>query len=949
MENNKKYLIIIDGHAVAFRSYYALSRAGSRTKDGTPTWAVFGFTRVLIEIIESFKPEYVVMTFDTKEPTFRHEFYPEYKGNRGEVENDFIVQMPYIIDVVKAFNIPIYQKAGYEADDIIGTIAKKYEHQFMIDVITGDQDLMQLVTEKTNIYLPNKDGGGLKKYDIPAVIERYGVTPEQIVDFKAIKGDPSDNIPGVKGIGDKGATKLIQDFGSLENIYENIEKIEKERTRKLLLESKDNAFLSKKLSAIETNSPLDFNLDDWALTKPDETIIKDLFSKLEFRTLIEKLPKILANYDGKIEYEHHIDNNNNNNNNNEDDLWFDFNEEEHGDIPLEIDVKVPNSLEEVQVLVDELNKKEFFAIDLETTSLNTFEARIVGIAISYQDKDEDRKAKEFISYYIPIGHLLIEDLSKNLDYDKTLAILKPLLENENIKKVGHNLKYEISVFDNHNINLKGIKDDTLIADYVLNPNNLHGLKECAKNHLRYFMTNIEELIGKGKNVTTIDNSLIDDVAKYAGADSSVSLELSFYLREKMLETKVLSVYEDIDLPLVPVLVKMERQGIKVDHQHLVNLSSFIETKLKELEIKIYELAGKEFNINSSKQLSTILFEDMNIDSKGVKKNKTTGYSTDSSVLEKIGSEHEIIPHLMEYRQLTKIKSTYSDSIAELINKKTGKIHTNFRQTVATTGRLSSTDPNLQNIPIKTELGREIRRAFVPSLENSMLLSADYSQIELRLLAHYTKDPVFLDAFKNNLDIHSRTVMDIYGLDDISQVTPELRRVGKTVNFGIVYGQKAHGLAENLKISIKEASEIIKKFNEKYVSIIKYSEEMTYFANTNGFVETLFGRRRYLPDIYSANRSIREFAKRNAVNTPLQGTASDIIKIAMINIQRIFDEKNFKSKMLLQVHDELVFEVIESEMLEIKSIVKKEMESVFPELLVPLDVSLNIGKTWVEAK
>lgn len=935
--DNKKYLVLVDGHAIAFRSYFALSRAGSRTKDGFPTWAIFGFTRVLIEIIESFKPEYIIMTFDTGEPTFRHEMYDAYKGNRSKAEDDFIVQMPYIVDMVKAFNIPIYQKAGYEADDLIGTLAKKaVQEGFEVDIITGDQDLMQLVDENTSVFLPNREGAGLKKYCTQDVIDKYGVTPEQIVDYKAIKGDPSDNIPGVKGIGEKGASKLIQDFGTLENIYENLTKVDKERTRNLLLESRENAFLSKKLATIHVDSPVEFDVKKAILEKPDEEVLKELLRKLEFRTILENLTKIFANYDNKLPDE-------------EDELWFDFKEDDYKKEDLDLNVKIVSSLEELENLVETLNKKDFFAIDLETDNINALIANIVGISIAYRDNEEQLKAKDFNTFYIPVDHKLIEDLEKNLPLDKTIELFKPLLENPLVKKVGHNLKYEINVFSNYDVILTGLQDDTFISDYVVDPSKAHGLKDIAKNTLNYNMTNIEELIGKGKKLITIDQVSVDTVGKYAGADSAVSLELSFFLRDKLKATEMLDLYEKIELPLVEVLAKMERTGINVDNKHLTDLSKKIEGQLKELEVKIYALAGKEFNINSPKQLSTILFEDLQISPKGVKKNKTTGYSTDVGVLEKLAGEYEIVKEIMEYRLLTKIKSTYSDSISELINKKTGKIHTSFNQGLTTTGRLSSNTPNLQNIPIKTELGREIRRAFIPSNENNVILSADYSQIELRLLAHYTEDPVFMESFKNNLDIHSKTIMDIYGLENIEDVTPELRRIGKTVNFGIVYGQTAFGLSESLKISMSEASTIIKKFNAKYSSITKYVDDMTYFATSHGYVKTLFNRRRYLPDIYSTNRSIKEFAKRNAINTPLQGSASDIIKLAMLEVDKELTRMNLKTKMLLQVHDELVFEVPSQELDIVKGLVKTKMEGVFPEMKVPLKVSINIGNSWVEAK
>jgi DNA polymerase-1 len=940
-QNNN--LILVDGHAIAFRAYHALSRMGFRTKDGMPTWAAFGFSRILFEIIEKFKPYYMIVTFDTSEPTFRKELYEGYKANRTAAPEDFSIQMPLIFDIVNAFEIPIFSKAGFEADDLIGTLARQAaERGLEVGIVTGDRDLIQMVDEHISVYLPQHDQSGLKKYGVAETIEKYGIRPDQIVDYKAMVGDSSDNIPGIKGMGPKGASKLLQEFETLDNIYNNLDKIDSKRVKNMLEENREIAMLSRTLSRIDIQAPVELDLETCHLNRPQEANVREVLTRFEFKSMLSNIPKLLANFlsagpGGQFTHQ------------DEDDLWFDFNDDEHSQNELNLNVNIPKSIDEVKELVNTLQTLPYFSVDLETNSVNSLLAEIVGISIAHDQGIEEKKAASFKIFYVPTGHTLPDDPIKNLDLKEVLEIFKPVLENEKVLKIGQNLKYEINVFSTYGIELKGIKDDTFIADYLINPANSHGLKEMAKSHLHYFMTNISELIGTGKNAKTMDQVLTAAAAQYAGADSAVTLELSFFLRERMAESELIQLYEEMELPLIPVLARMEQNGIKVDEKQLQDLSDKLKKLMAGLETKIYGLAGKEFNLNSPKQLSVILFEDLKISAKGVKKNKTTGYSTDASVLEKLALDYEIVRHILEFRTLTKIKSTYADSLMPLINPRTGKIHTSYNQGIASTGRLSSTDPNLQNIPIKTEIGREIRRAFITSEPDSVILTADYSQIELRLLTHYTKDPIFIEAFEKDLDIHSRTVMDVFGLTDISQVTPELRRIGKTVNFGIIYGQSAFGLAEKLKIPNKKAAEIISKFNDTYKSITRYVDEMVHFADKNGYVKTLFNRRRYLPEIHSSNKSIREFGKRTAINTPLQGTAADLIKIAMIRIDQALRESKLKTKMLLQVHDELVFEVPRDEVNEIREMVPRIMENVCPEISVPLKVSVNTGSSWVEAK
>lgn len=940
-QDNKKQLIIIDGHGIIFRAYHALSRSNLTALDGMPTGMIFGFCSILFEIIEKYKPHYLIMTFDTSK-NFRKDIYPEYKATREKPKEDLLQQMPFAYDIVEAFDIPIFQMENFEADDLIGTLTNKaLEQGLEVKIMTGDRDIFQLIREGVKVYLPQKGVGELKENNFDECVEYFGVRPDQVIDFKGIKGDTSDNIPGVSGIGDVGAKKLIQEYGSLEAIYENIDKVKPDKIKEKLIADRENAFLSKQLATIKTDIDLEFDLEKCVMNRPDESKIIEIFRKLSFKRFITELPKVLNNFKADISIDGLKDE--------DDDLWFDFTEEEHGQEQLNLNVNIVDSLEKVQDLADTLKSLEYFSIDLETNSVDSLQAQIVGISISHDKDIEEKKAKNFHIFYIPTMHTLEEDPIKSLDINKVLDVLKFVLENKSIGKIGHNLKYEINVFSNYGIKVDGIKDDTIIADYLINSSSTHALKEISKSHLHYFMTPISELIGTGKNAITMDKVLTYDSAQYAGADSAVTLELAFFLREKMKESGVLKLYEEIELPLVPVLADMEQQGITLSENMLKELSLKIKEMMEKTEKRIYDLAGKEFNINSPKQLSVVLFEDLKIPPKGAKKNKTTGYSTDAGVLEKLAGEYEIVSHIMEYRQLGKIKSTYADSLVNLINPKTGKIHTSYNQTIAATGRLSSIDPNLQNIPIKTELGREIRRAFTASRPEDVIITADYSQIELRILTHYTKDPTFIDAFKNNLDIHSRTAMDIFKLKDIYEVTPEYRRMGKTVNFGIVYGQTAYGLSEKLNIPVKDAGEIIKKFNETYTSIAEYVVKMSKFAEDNGYVTTLFNRRRYIPEMHSTNRTLREFGKRTAINTPIQGTAADLIKIAMIRVHDKLKNSDLKTKMLLQVHDELVFESPKEEIEEIKSMIKEIMENVYPDLDVPLEVSVHVGNSWVEAK
>jgi len=930
-------LILIDGHAIVYRAYHALSQMGFSTSFGLPTSAIYGFTKMLLDIITKFKPKYLGIAFDHQKPTFRHEIYSEYKANRSKPEDDFIIQVPYIFEIVKALEIPFFQMPSFEADDIIGTIAREAVKQNIeVSIITGDQDLLQLVNEKVKVLLPKNGISELKEYGINEAVERYELKNiGQIIDYRSLVGDKSDNIPGVYGIGAKTASKLLAEFDTLEKIYENIEQIKSKNVKEKLLNNKDSAFLSQRLIKIKTDVPINFDINKCFLNKPNEKILRELLEKLEFTSIIRSLPKLWESF--QVFKAHKPENLS----------IFDnlITEESEKDKPIDLDLKIIDSFDKLDNLINEL---PYFSIDVETTGVNSLETNLVGIAISYDKNNLERiekKVSNFKTFYIPVGHILELDSIRSLDIKETLSKLKPILENENILKIGHNIKFEINVFSIYGIKLKGLRDDTFISDYLLDPSKTHALKLISKSYLNYSMTPITDLISSGKNSITMDRVFTDVVAKYSGADASITLELSYFLREKLKEVEMLELYENIELPLVDVLARIEQAGVKIDRQHLKVLSKKLDDEIKILEKKVFELAGKEFNVNSPKQLSVILFEDLKLPTKGMKKSKTIGYSTDVNALETLAHEYEIAKHLLEFRQLSKLKSTYTDALVSLINKKTGRIHTSFNQTITTTGRLSSSEPNLQNIPIKSELGKEIRKAFIPTSSEHSILTADYSQIELRLLAHYSQDPNFIKAFSEDLDIHSITAMEIFGLNDISEVTQEQRRIGKTVNFGIVYGQTAYGLSESLHISNHEAHEIIQKFNNTYKNINKYVNETVIFAMDNSYVKTLFNRRRYLPEINSTNRFLREFAKRTAVNMPIQGTAADLIKIAMINIDKELSQRNLKTKMILQVHDELVFDVPKEEIEIVKELVKDIMENVYPDLKVPLTVSISVGDTW----
>jgi len=964
-----KTLILIDGHALAYRSYFALERTRMKTTNNVNTWAVYGFLKAIFDLLKNVKPDAIAVSFDKGRDTFRLKEYAEYKANRQAMPDSLGEQLKLIIEGVKTLEIPIYQIAGYEADDVIGTISKKASelgHKTLI--LTGDKDSFQLISseDSVSVLIPTK--GELVEFDRDKVYEKLGVWPEQVADYKALSGDPSDNIPGVKGIGDKTAVKLLAEYGNLENIYEHIEEISSKSVKQKLEADKEMALKSQFLATICREVPIDFDFEHTHTTLPDVKKLSDFLREMQFKSFITQLPEILALFNGgkKVaieEYKEEIKQT--------PVIHSVMPEQKQGQMQLgigltqflqeeskktfEVQTEIINTKEKIEELIKILENASVFSFDTETTGLDVFNAELVGLSFGWNPdiliKDNKVQAAKFNpeqtrTVYIPVGHKNSENQeAEQLKTDYVLEKLKPIFENPQIPKILQNAKYEINILKSHNINLNGVVMDTMIASYVKNPSFRHGLKAQAFGYLGYEMTEIEELIGTGKNAITMDKVAVEKAADYACGDAKSTLELGGYYAEHFTPEEEKLFYE-IEEPLVPVLAQIERNGVHIDTVYLKNLSDELNNNICKLEEKIFEFAGEHFNINSPKQVSYILFDKLKLPVKG----KTqTGFSTNAKVLESLKHVHPIIDLLLSQRHYSKLKSTYVDALPQLINPKTGRIHTSFNQTITTTGRLSSSNPNLQNIPIRSAIGNRIRAAFIPEdKENFVILSADYSQIELRLLAHVTKDETLLMAYRNNEDIHAQTASKVFGIP-LEEVTGEMRRRAKAVNFGIIYGQTSFGLSESLGIKPSEAKEIIEKYFATYPKIKQYMDETIYSAHNFGYVETLYGRKRELgEELNSRIKSIREFAERAAINAPLQGTAADIIKLAMVKLSKELKEKGYKSKIILQVHDELVMEVLKSELDEVTALVKECMELGQP-LAVPLIIDIAAGPTWMEIK
>lgn len=888
---SSRTLYLIDGSSYFYRAFYAIRPL--TTSKGLHVNAVYGFATMILKVMKEHKPDYLSIIFDSKEETFRKKMYPEYKANRAEMPHDLIEQIPYIQAVVDAFNIHSLSAAGYEADDIIGTLCHRTKDKDLeVMIVSSDKDLMQLVSDRVSMLDTMRD----KKIGKAEVKEKFGVQPPQIVDVLSLCGDQSDNIPGVLGIGPKTASALILKFGSLDHLLKETDKISG-KTRELLEKFKDEALLSRELVRLDCDVPIDFHLKDAEVKPPHPEKVTELFEALEFKRLLEQMGlKTEVKKKSKISYQ----------------LIFEENE--------------------LINLISKLSKSAHFVIDLETTSLDTRKAKIVGISFAYPDGNSHSAC------YLPLLHRE----GKQLESKRVLEKLKPILESSAVKKWGQNIKFDALILRYHGIFLSPISDDSMIASYILDPAGPHNMDALSLKYLDHETIHYDDVTKIGKKRIGFDEVPIDLAAEYSAEDADVTYRLVQILRHKLGEEKRLSLYEEIEIPLTNILIQMEAEGVKVDIPFLKEKSKEFEKELRELEKEIHREAGTEFNIQSTKQLSHVLFQKLGL---AVKKRTKTGFSTDVHVLEALSEEHPLPAKILSYREFAKLKSTYVDALIELADPETSRVHTSYNQTVAETGRLSSSNPNLQNIPIRTDLGLKIRHAFIAQA-GYQLLGADYSQVELRLLAHLSGDPVLVSAFGADQDVHTQTAVEIFGVFP-NLVSPEMRRMAKAINFGLIYGLSAFGLSKQLKISIQKADEYITRYFERYQKVREYIDRTIQTAKEKGYVETIMGRRRYLPDLHSANPRLRQLSERMAVNSPIQGSAADLIKIAMIHIAKEFSGGRLRSRMILQVHDELVFEVHESEIHEVMEIVKSQMEGAM-RLSVPIKVELKSGKNWAEA-
>ncbi|MEC7641021.1 MAG: DNA polymerase I [Nitrospinota bacterium] len=889
-----KTLYLIDGSSYIFRAFFAIRQILSNSK-GLPTNALYGFVNMLQKVIRDERPDYLAVVFDTKEKTFRHRIYSQYKANRTEPPDELVPQFPYFDPLVQAYDIVSLSKAGYEADDIIGTLARQgKEEGFKVTIVSGDKDMMQLIGPRIQMLDTMKN----KVFGETDVAEKFGVGPDQVIEVMALMGDSSDNIPGVAGVGLKTAATLIQTFGSVDNLYKNIDQVDKKSLREKLVKDKDNALLSRRLVTIDTGVKLHCRVEDLQLKGVDHEKLRKIFRELEFTSLLNE-------FGGEPERQR-----------------------ESGAAPHRYQTIL--SERGFSKLLKQLPKE--FAFDLETTSKYPTQAELVGISFAFKNHE---------AYYIPLAHRYL-GVPDQLDKKHVLKKLKPILENPKVKKYGQNIKYEKIVLHYNGIELAGIDFDSMIASYVINPSKRnHNLDDLAMEYLQHKTIEYKEVAGTGAKEIGFDEVEIGKAAEYAAEDSDVTWLLSKKLKT-LLADENFALFRDLEIPLIDTLAEMEINGVLLDKVFLEKLSKKIEKDLVRYEKEIYESAGEEFNINSPKQLAPILFEKLGLPV--IKKTKT-GYSTDVSVLEELAGYHELPEKILGYRQLAKLKSTYVDALPREINPKTGRVHTSFNQTVAATGRLSSSDPNLQNIPIRSDIGREIRKAFIVESKKEML-SADYSQIELRILAHLSADPALVKAFKKNEDVHARTAAEIFGTS-LDRVDTSARRMAKAVNFGIVYGLSAFGLSRQLSISPKEAKAFIDQYFELYKNVKTFMNKTIENTRAWGYTKTLMNRKRYLPDINSKNKQVRSAAERVAINSPVQGSAADIIKGAMICIHQKLKKEKLGSKMILQVHDELVFECVPKEKKKMEALVVQEMEKVYP-LKVPLVVDVGWGKNWDEA-
>lgn len=949
--SEQKRLFLVDAYALIFRGYYAFIKNPRINSKGLDTSAIMGFMNSLLDVIKRERPDHLAVCFDKGGSTDRVEMFSEYKANRDETPEAIKIAVPYICEILKAMHIPIMVKEGYEADDVIGTLAKKAEKVgYQTFMVTPDKDFAQLVSENIFMYRPKSFGGGYEVWGIPEVQQKFEVErPEQVIDFLGMMGDSSDNIPGLPGVGEKTAKKFIQAYGSMENLLANTHEL-KGKMKEKVEASKELGMLSKELARIMLDVPVEFDEKDFEMSEPDVEAVTQIFQELEFRRLIDNFLKTFGT---------------------ETETTSKTTEASNADNPKKTSPKeqasagagqfslfggdpsvsktettseyTRNTAETTshfyqsvapgmatQLFINNLMSQKSVCFDTETTSLNPLEAELVGIAFSWDIGK---------GFYIPFPE-------KKDEAQELIEQLRPFFEAENIEKIGQNLKYDIKVLKKYQVTIKGKLFDTMLAHYLINPDMRHSMDVLAETYLNYTPISITELIGKkGKNQLSMRDVPLEKQTEYAVEDADITLQLKEHFEKELGEANTQKLFDEIEIPLLRVLADMELEGINLDIAYLNTLSKQLDSDIKTLEANIYKEAGEAFNIASPKQLGDILFDKLKLVDKP-KKTKTGQYATSEDILSYLAKDHDIIKHILEYRGLAKLKSTYVDALPLQVEPSTGRVHTDYMQTVAATGRLSSNNPNLQNIPIRTERGRQVRKAFIPRNKDYTLLAADYSQIELRIIAALSDEETMIEAFKNGEDIHASTASKVFNVP-LNEVTREQRSNAKTVNFGIIYGVSAFGLSNQTNLSRSEAKELIDTYYETYPKLKSYIGKQVDFARDHGYVQTVLGRRRYLKDINSRNAVVRGAAERNAVNAPIQGSAADIIKVAMINIHKKLEAGHYKTKMLLQVHDELVFDVYKPELEHIKPLIKTEMESAF-KLKVPLDVDLDVGDNWLEA-
>ncbi|WP_417366055.1 DNA polymerase I [Flavobacterium beibuense] len=943
--SQQKRLFLLDAYALIFRGYYAFIKNPRINSKGMDTSAIMGFMNSLLDVIKREKPDHLAVAFDKGGSAVRTEMFTEYKANRDETPEAIKLAVPYIHEILKAMHIPIVELEGCEADDLIGTIAKQAEKQgYQTFMVTPDKDFAQLVSENIFMYRPARMGNGIEIWGVPEVLERFEIErPEQVIDFLGMMGDAVDNIPGLPGVGEKTAKKLLKEYGSMENLLANTHEL-KGKMKEKIEQNAEQGRLSKVLATIITDCDVTFNEKDYELSKPDTEKVEAIFNDLEFRRMADQFHKLFA--DGE-EYSE-ISNNSTaptkkvaKSDDQQFSLFGGGEETPSTDTATESfykNLETTNHFYQLVqgnlatgLLIKDMLKQPSVCFDTETTGVNTLTAELVGMSFSW----ETGKA-----FYIPFP--------ENRDEAQELINkFIPFFEDENIEKIGQNLKYDLQVLSNYGITVKGKIFDTMIAHYLINPDMRHGMDILAETYLQYSPKPIEELIGKkGKNQKSMRDVELELIKEYASEDADITLQLKELFAPQLEATGTRKLFDEIEIPLMPVLADMEHEGIRLDCDYLKQLSTVLSNDAKTLEQRIYEVAGETFNLASPKQLGDILFDKLKIGGAKQKKTKTGQYATGEEVLSYLAKDNPIVQDILDWRQLVKLQNTYVDALPLQVQETTGRVHTDYMQTVAATGRLSSNNPNLQNIPIRTERGRQIRKAFIARDENHTLVSADYSQIELRIIAALSGDPEMVKSFQNGEDIHASTAAKVFNVP-LNEVTREQRSHAKTVNFGIIYGVSAFGLSNQTSLSRSESKELIDTYYKTYPTLKKYINDQIEWAREHGYVQTISGRRRYLKDINSQNAVVRGAAERNAVNAPIQGSAADIIKIAMINIHKKLTDENWKSKMLLQVHDELVFDVHNSELDKIKPMIKHEMENAF-KMAVPLDVEIGEGHNWLEA-